>query len=138
MEQNTLELTPELKRAYAEVEVSPYLLSRVMASTAESSRKSFPVWKFAGGMLSISLVLLLLVNTHDENAAIQYKVATGVPVSFSIPSLHVPVSADYDAPVPGLSSLGGVPSMSQFQTPVVSLSSAGSFCIYKTKGDKLC
>ena len=138
MQNNSPELKPEIRKAYKDATVSPYLLTRVMASTETSVRPRNFHWKFATGIASITLVILLFNIGHDDTVMKKNGYITPTLVSINIPAVRVSDALQLEHPVPGLASLSRVPSMNQFQTPAVSLSSVGDFCIYKSKGDKLC
>ncbi len=131
-------LQESLRRSYRSDRASPYLAQRVIATVESDNQSRTPWLKYAGGLISVVfMVLVLQPYFHDKT--------TETPGSVSITTLPMGLSStavlsfpNVDIDVPGLSSLGNVPSVNHFNTPARSLYNPGDFCIYQQTGEISC
>jgi len=135
---NNPRLKQGLRQAYRSTTVSPFLAKRIIANIEHEQRMSLPGLKLLGGLLA-SAMLIVFLTTIIEN---HHKNSRGIMplVSFSshLPSVAVPAVSAMDLEIPGLSSLGSVPTLSHIQAPDVFSSVSGDFCVYQQTGEMSC
>lgn len=131
-------LRNELRDSYRDVEPSPWLQTRVMASVENQKETNISFWRLFATSCVIVLMFGLMMNAQNTDRRTEVSDAGRGSVSLSLASMHVPLSPDVPESALSLSSLGRIPDMHQLDTASVSFDNPGSFCIYTNKGEKLC
>ena len=127
-----------LRHSYRSGRVSPYLAQRVIATIESNDQSSTPWLKFAGGLLSIAIIVLVFHSFDDTDTTDEPMVASGISVSLDLSAIATPAFSDIDIDVPSFSSLSNVPAINSFHTPARFLYNPGDFCIYQQTGEMSC
>ncbi len=131
-------LNESLRQSYRSGKGSPYLAQRVIATIESNNQPSIPWLKFAGGLLSIAIVVLVFHSFDDTDTTDEPMVASGISVSLDLSAIATPAFSDIDIDVPSFSSLSNVPAINSFHTPARFLYNPGDFCIYQQTGEMSC
>ncbi len=135
---NDPRLEAGLRQAYRAATVSPYLSQRVIAGIEDKKWRVMPGLKLAAVFLSVAALVIVLKIVDNSSYVDSEQLALNVSDSIRYPAILIPDYPDADLDIPGLSSLGEVPTLSHFHPPAVSSGLPGDFCIYQHTGELSC
>jgi len=135
---NNPRLKQGLRKAYRSTTVSPFLVQRIIANVEYKKRVFMPGLKLLGGLLASALLLVFLTTSNEIDHKNIPGIAPLVSISYRASAVGMPVLSGMNLEMPGLSSLGTIPSLSHFQAPDVFSADLGGFCIYQHTGEMSC
>jgi len=131
-------LKPGLRQAYRSACAPPWLAQRVLAQVEGGGRSSAPWLKYAGGLLSVVLLMGGLATVLDHGTAVGPRTQPIPAAGLKLSSIRIPGIGRAGAQMPGPASLGRVPALNRFQTPATDQYTPDNLCLYPETGEISC